>query len=356
MKPNSPTDLHDLYLYAQLVADDPDEASSVLRMALDARHRGDRREADILIRDLYGESINDSGAWLARRQVPTALEELLPRLMAQLRPTRRMAIVKAFRSPDPDESDQSVFLVSVKRALETDGKRSAAEKLTLESLQESMRRYMDSHMAPVPEPIQEAWESRYDDSPERMPARQARRFPLSARIAAGVLIILLSAAIGSWMTSPSSDAPSVQSELFDELSDLDTDSPEFRASDPEQVERFVADRLDWRVTVPRLEGGRIEGVSIARLSSDLQFPVLHYHDEATDSELKVHVIDYRFLEAARAIYLVDSRILDQIAESGSVDVRNAPDFFRVTWRFRDDIFVAVPSSPDPDLRNRFRYE
>lgn len=356
MNPHSQTDLHDLYLYAQLVADTPDEASELLRAALDARSRGDQREADVLIGILAGDRINEAGAWLTRRQVPAALEEMLPRLLARLRPARRMAIVKAFRSSDPDESDQSIFLVSVKRALESDGLQGVAARLTLEGLQESMRQYIDSQMAPVPEQIEEAWERRnseFQDGPEM---RSKKRFPLSARIAAGVLIILLSAAIGSWISSPSGNAPSVQSELFDELTDLDTDSPEFRASDPEQVERFLADRLDWRLAVPRLEEGLIDGVSIARLAPDLQFPVLHYNDQATESELIVYVMDYRFLEAARTTYLVDSRILDQIAESGSVDIRNAPDFFRVTWRFRDDIYVAVATSADPDLRERFRFE
>lgn len=355
MKPLSPTDLDDLYVYAQLVADDAEEATSLLSAALDARQRGDRTEADELIRQLAGDYMNQQGAWLARRQVPAALEEMLPRLMSRLQPSRRIAIVKAFRTTGKHDSDRSVFFISVKRALESDGLHTVAARLTPEALDESMRRYMDSQMAPIPDSIQEAWE-RNNRPSSSQPVASKRRFPLSARIAAGVLIILLSAAIGSWITSPPGNVSTRQSELFDALSDLDTDDPEFRASDPEQVERFLQDRLDWRLSVPLLEEGLIDGVSIVRLSADLQFPVIHFDDQANEEELRVFVIDYRFVEEARATYLVDSSILDQIAETGGVDVRNAPDFFRVTWRFRDDIYIALTENADPQLRDRFQFD
>lgn len=355
MNPLSPTDLDDLYVHAQLVADDADEAAFLLNAALDARSRGDRNDADVLIRQLAGEDMNQRGAWLARRQVPAALEDMLPRLMARLRPSRRMAIVKAFRNPAEHDSDRSVFLISVKRALESDGMHSVSERLTLDALEESMRRYLDSQMAPIPDSIRETWEQSYHP-PAEQSAFSRRRFPLSARIAAGVLIILLSAAIGSWITSPSTNTPVRQSELFDTLTGLDTDNPEFRSSDPEQIERFLADRLDWRLVVPTLQEGLVDGVSIVRLSSDLEFPVIHYNDQSSEDELRLFVIDYRFIEEARNAFLVDGRILDQIADTGGIDIRNAPDFFRVTWRFRDDIYIALSDTADPELRVRFRFD
>jgi len=354
------SDIEDLYLFAQLVADDAEEASALLSVALAERERGNRSEADVLIKEVWSRQTpsrmtHQDGAWLARRQVPAALEDMLPRLMARLRPSRRMAIVKAFRTEGPAASDRSVFLISVKRALESDGLHSVADRLTLEALEESMRRYLDSQMAPVPDSLLEAWEQKRLPASSR-PARRSSRFPLSARVALGVLIILLSAAIGSWITSPSANAPAVQSELFDELSGLSMDDPEFRASNPDQVERFLDDRLGWRLAVPRLREGSIEGVSIARLGPDLQFPAIHYTDQANESDLMVFVLDYRFLESARSTFLIDDRILDQIADSGGIDIRNAPEYFRVTWRFRDDIYVAMAPATDTELRDRFQFD
>jgi len=349
------SDIDDLYLYAQLVAEDADEASSLLARALDARAKGNRTDAADLIRLLAKEHLAGGGAWLVRRQVPSALEDMLPRLLSRLKPSRRMAVVEAFKSGEAGTSDREVFFISVRRALETDGLSAVAQRLTPDALEESMRRYLNTQMAAVPESIREQWEAsqRPAISPDQV---RRHRFSLPTRVAVGVIVILLSAAVGSWITSPSQPAESTRSELFDALSNLDAATPEFRANDPAQVERFLADRLDWRLTVPTLDEGMIEGVSVAQLGTGLSFPMIHYKDQAQDTELHVYVLDYRFLEDARRSFVIDTRVLDQIAESGSVDIRNAPDFYRATWRFRDDIYVALSPIADPDLRSRFRFE
>lgn len=355
MRTHPHSDIDDLYLYAQLVAGDAEEASILLKQALKARAEGSQLDAPDLIKSLSGERLSESGAWLARRQVPSALENLLPRLLARFRPSRRIAAIKAFRDAEGGASDREVFLISVRRALESDGLTSVAQRLTMETLEESMRRYLNTQMADVPETIRERWEEAQRPVPTSAQKPQ-RRFSLPARVAAGVLVILLSAAVGSWITSPSQTSSTTRSELFDTLSNLEADSPEFRAGDTEQVERFLEDRLNWRLSVPILNEGLIEGVSVTELDGNLTFPVIHYKDQGLDTELQVYVLDYRFLESARRFYAVDSGILDQIAETGSADIRNAPDYFRVTWRFRDDIYVAVSPLADPEMRSRFRFE
>ncbi|MGB0650266.1 MAG: hypothetical protein ACPGQT_05070 [Rhodothermales bacterium] len=355
MKSLPHSDIDDLYLYAQLVAEDAEEASVLLAKALDARGKGNRSAASELIQLIAGRHMSDGGAWLTKRQVPQALEELLPRMLSRFSPPRRIAVVRAFKDNDGSASDREVFLISVRRALESDGLTSVARRLTMEGLEESMRQYLNTQMADVPETIRERWEAANRPAAPASPA-VGRQFSLPARIAAGVLVILVSAAIGSWITSPSSSSSTTRSELFDTLSNLDSGSPEFRAGDAEQVERFLTDRLDWRLAVPSLDEGMIEGVSVGALDGELSFPVIHYKDQGMETELHIFVLDYRFLESARRSYVVDSSILEQIAETGSVEVRNAPDFFRVTWRFRDDIYVAVSPISDPNLRSRFRFE
>ncbi len=355
MNPSPLADLDDLYLYAQLVSDDADEAAALMEAALDARRRGDRSAPDVLISTLSGHLTADGGAWLSRRQVPVALEELLPRMMGRIRPSRRMSVVRAFRDPGAPASDRAVFLIAVKRALESEGLKTVADRLTQDALEESMRRYLNTQMAPVPDSIRDVWERTFLPE-DRRPTEPKNRFPLPARIAAGVLVILLSAAIGSWITSPSVETPTPRAELFDTLSDQRVEDPEFRASDSEQAERFLNDRLDWRLAVPALEDGILEGVSIAEMEGGLRFPVLHFEDQASDDAVNVFVLDYRFLESARSSFLVDDRILEQIAETGGVDIRNAPDYYRVVWRYRDDIYVAISDVVDADLRSRFLFE
>jgi hypothetical protein len=170
------------------------------------------------------------------------------------------------------------------------------------------------------------------DAPTRKDGKSVeakRRMSLPTRVAIGLLIILSASAIGTWLTAPPAQNERERAELFDRLSVLpDSDDPEFRANEPSQAERYIRDRVGMNVLVPRLDGGSLSGVSIREVAN-LQLPLLH---------------------------LVDRSILDHIAEFGQVDVRNAPGFFRVTWRFRDDIYLAMQETTDPGLRDRFLFE
>lgn len=354
MKPDARTDLDDLFVYAQLMAASSEEAAELLALASRARRAGDTRHASELIRSLSRELPVADGGWLSRRQAPSALASLLPRMMVRLHPERRLAVVRAFRDAGGDASERSVFLVSVRRALEAEGLHAVALRLTPEALEEAMRRYLADAMAPVPEALEDVM----IDSPsrtQRLPQAPARRISLPTRIAIGLLVILSASAIGTWLTAPPAASDTQRAELFDQLSILPGgEDPTFRANEPAQAERFIRDRLGMEVAVPRLDGGSLAGVSVRELAN-LQLPLLHYTTD-DGASLEVTVLDYRHIDAARSGYLVDRSILDHIAEFGQVDVRNAPGFFRVTWRFRDDIYLAVQEATDPGLRDRFQFE
>lgn len=354
MKPDARTDLDDLFVYAQLVASSSEEAAELLAQATRARRSGDTRHASELVRALLRGLPAADGGWLSRRYSPSALAALLPRMMVRLHPERRLAVARAFREPDGDASERDVFLVSVRRALESEGLHAVALRLTPETLEDAMRRYLSDAMAPVPDALEDV----LLDSPgskNRSPVGSGRRFSLPTRIAIGLLVILTASAIGTWLTAPPANDDTRRAELFDQLSVLPGgEDPAFRANEPAQAERYIRDRLGMDVAVPRLDGGSLAGVSVRELAN-LQLPLLHY---ATDdgASVEVTVIDYRQIDAARSMYLVDRSILDHIAESGQVDVRNAPGFFRVTWRFRDDIYLAVQEGTDAGLRDRFLFE
>ena len=350
-------DLEDLFVYAQLVASNSEEAAELLAMATRARRQGDHRPAADLVQALARDLPEADGGWLARRQVPAALADMLPRIMMRLNPKRRLTIVRAFREADSDPGDRSVFLISVRRALESEGMHSVAQRLTLDALEEAMRRYLRESMAPVPEALEDALIPSGAGKPSgsaRTPHK--RRFPLSARIATGLLVILLASAIGTWITAPPSENGGMRPELFDRMSIAEAKgAPDFNGNNPEQVERFIQDRLGWKLSVPRMDGGTLNGVSLVTIGSHLELPQIRY-ETADGTEILLTVLDYRHLEDARTEFLVDRGILEQIAETGQVDVRNAPDFFRVTWRFRDDIYVAVTDEVNPDLRSLFLFE
>ncbi len=359
MKSTAHSDIDEFYLYAQLVADNAEEAAALVQAALTERQMGNLNKAQDLVAHLWkrrypAEHPGQSGSWLALRQVPETLDSMLPQLMSRLNPSRRLAIVSAYRD-EHDSSEKDVFLLTVKRALESHNLSEIADRVSPEALESSMHRYIEARFTPVPDALRQALEKKSAPSPG--PHASGRtRVPFSARIAAGVLIILLSAAIGSWITSDPIPSPTTRSELFDDLASRTVGDADFRTSDPEQVERLVADRLDWQLHVPQLEDGTLRGLSTMDLGSGLRIPVIHYDDQLSGGDLVVSVLDYRFLDRARDVYLIDERILNQIAEERAVDIRNAPDFFRVTWRYRDDIYVAMTRAADAGLRNRFRFD
>ncbi|MDA0875451.1 MAG: hypothetical protein O3C45_10385, partial [Bacteroidetes bacterium] len=314
----------------------------------------DQRDASDLIKALSRDLPAADGGWLARRHVSSALTAMLPRMMVRLHPQRRLAVVRAFRGSSGDPSERSVFLVSVRRALETEGLHAVAHRLTPDALEEAMRRYLAEAMAPLPEALEQVLIDSPEASRNRV-AKRGRKISLPTRIAIGLLVILSASAIGTWITAPPAADDLQRAELFDRLSVLpDGAEPSFRANEPEQVERYIRDRLGMEVSVPRLDGGNLAGVSVREVAN-LRLPMLHYSFE-DGRRVLVTVMDYRQIDAARAVFLVDRSILDHIAEFGQVDVRNAPEFFRVTWRFRDDIYLALQSDTDPELRQRFQFE
>ena len=359
MKSTTHSDIDEFYLYAQLVADSAEEAEALVQAALAERRAGNLISAWELVAHLWKHRYpavrpERRGSWLALRQVSETLDGMLPHLMSRLRPSRRLAIVSAYRDRH-DSSEKDVFLLTVKRTLESHNLSEIANRVSPEALESSMHRYIETQLVPFPDALRDALEKR-DASATEPQASGQTRIPFSARIAAGILIILLSAAIGSWITSAPVPSSTTRSELFDDLAGRTVGDVDFRTSDPEQVERLVADRLGWQLHVPQLEDGMLRGLSTTDLGSGLRIPVIHYDDQLSGEDLVVFVLDYRFLDRARDVYLIDERILNQIAEERAVDIRNAPDFFRVTWRYRDDIYVAMTGAADAGLRNRFRFD
>jgi hypothetical protein len=359
VKSTANSDIDEFYLYAQLVADSAEEAAALVQAALAERQMGHQSTAHDLVAHLWKRRYpavrpGQSGSWLALSQVPETLDSMLPQLMSRLHPSRRLAIVSAYRDRH-DSSEKDVFLLTVKRALESDHLSEIADRVSPEALESSMQRYIDTQLRPVPDALRHALRKKNAPASEPQTSEKTR-IPFSARIAASLLIILLSAAVGSWITSAPTSSPTTRSELFDDLARRTVGDVDFRTSDPEQVERFIADRLDWQLRVPQLENGALQGLSTMDLGSGLRIPVIHYDDLLSGGDLLVSVLDYRFLDRARDVYLIDERILNQIAEERAVDIRNAPDFFRVTWRYRDDIYMAMTGAADAGLRNRFRFD
>ena len=181
---------------------------------------------------------------------------------------------------------------------------------------------------------------------------------MGTRIAAGMLLILLASAVATWITIPGrANRQQSSEELFREIStSFLSGELALRGSQGPQLERFVADRLGRSISVPRLEGGSIVGVSIVELFPGLKLPVLIYSDLITTEELALYVLDYQVLSALKGQVQVDRTILSQIATDNGLDIQVDGQESRLVWRHRDDIYVTVTTGDAQQTRNRFVFD
>jgi len=365
-------DLDELYLMAQLAADSEAEAALLVDEALERRQKGDNTPAAQLILQLIQSAIPgrplNKGQLLISDRVPSLIADLVGDVLLRLKPSRRIAVMQAFQPGATDASERSVFLLMVRRAFEKRHPDFSKDAVTDPLVSRALQDFLSASLSPVPATRRDEWESRFlggdNDGGNKASASQSNRkksknrFPLVARIAIGVLLILVASAIGTWITSPPTPADKgLNGEWFDVLTQYDVDNePAFRSEDPAQIERYIFDRLSRTMQVPSLESGLLVGVSLATPASDLQLPVLHYQDGTSSDEIQVFMLDYRFLTDVEATFIVDSGILQQITSESGSDVRSSEDLTRAIWRHRDDIYVAISPPDMENLRNRFSFE
>ena len=361
---NPLNDIDELFISAQLVAANSNEAVQLVKEAVKLRNEGDERAASDLIIELK-ESLPSEGErdFLADRQLSNLLDRVIPTVYSRLSGSRRIAVRKAFKTESTDTSERSIFLYSVKRAIALAASTVDADSVGEHEVGVALERFLGRILSDTPTALKGVLESKYGSDISSNSSRddsssEKRKTSMGTRIAAGMLLILLASAVATWITIPGrTNSQQSSEELFREISSSSfSGEPAFRGSQAPQLERFVADRLGRSISVPRLEGGSIVGVSIVDVLPDLELPVLIYSDLISAEELAVYVLDYQVLSALNGQVQVDRTILRQIARDNGLDIQVDGQESRLVWRHRDDIYVTVTTNDAQETRNRFVFD
>ncbi len=180
--------------------------------------------------------------------------------------------------------------------------------------------------------------------------RPRRRLAGLVRVAAFVVV---AAAVGlsirSFRPDPAAHPDVVTSDLVELAVDAAEDlRPAFRSAGAEQAEVFILDRIGWRLVVPSIRGGRLEGVGVHLFDSATETPALVYDGS---ERVVVFVFTYAFLDRVSPTLAIDRAILDQVAEEGRFAVVDAGRRRALVFRNRDDVYVAVTKGDPVALRD-----
>jgi catechol 2,3-dioxygenase-like lactoylglutathione lyase family enzyme len=131
--------------------------------------------------------------------------------------------------------------------------------------------------------------------------------------------------------------------------------PTFRTSNIEQAERFVRDRLGWRLTVPSITEANLSGVAIREIVPGAEVPILLYREERGAWRVAVYVVNYALLDRFEGRIRLEADILRQIQDTRHFDLHDLGDSKALVWRHRNDIFVAITAADAEALRGRIVY-
>ncbi|NNF02959.1 MAG: hypothetical protein HKN17_00725 [Rhodothermales bacterium] len=368
--PDFPRDpLESLYRAAQLVSASSAEADRLVRRVLESEAASPNADAaELMAAELAaGPASRDTDpvvrAVVKRdiiRRIPDALASLDPALRIRL--TASVWTAAGAESGDahaPTPSDRSVFdaFVRLVRA-QLPWRRTSLGDDEYEALVRSaLLAFMEEHTEPVPPAMSAATTSRSDrpaeeESVEEATARFLRR---SRRFAAGLLLVVLAALLGTWLSTSNfqpEDRPAPR--LFDAVLEHVDDPADFvlQTGDAGQAERYVRDRYGWSIVAPRIEGAALAGVESVEPVPEYELPVLRYEQDDAAPDVRVFVIPYSVIQQMRGEVVVDRSVLNQVADAGSFDIVNMERVLRVAWRHLDDVYVALVSSAPPGFESR----
>ena len=126
----------------------------------------------------------------------------------------------------------------------------------------------------------------------------------------------------------------------------------YPTDDRGRAAEYIASELDWRLTVPRIEGASLQGASRHEIIRDTFIPLLTYHDEATNELIPVFVYDYALLGRVGDRLRFEAETLRQIEDENHFELHDMGSKQVLVWRNRDDIFVAVTRGGAEALQDR----
>jgi DNA-directed RNA polymerase specialized sigma24 family protein len=132
-------------------------------------------------------------------------------------------------------------------------------------------------------------------------------------------------------------------------------APTFRTGSPEQAERFVRDRLGWRLTVPNISDASLSGVGIREVAPGVEVPVFLYEEVGSGMAVVLYAYTYAMLDRFDDRISLERDILTQIQDDAHFDLHDLGDDKVLIWRHRDEILLAVTRGDAERLRRRIAY-
>ena len=357
-------DIDELFINAQLISRDTNEAARLVEKAVELRVNGNQDPAAKLI-----DQVNDQGVQrsqpdiLSDRLLVDELDRAVPKVFSRMSGKRRIAVRDAFLTHSDDSSERAVFLISVRRAIEENVPSGRASSVGEHDVASALENYLERVLAPTPIALKSVLESRYPEITQAGEAdgadlKKSGKPSLPMRIAGAFLLILVASAIGTWIAFPSENgAVAENAHLFDVIAEHEpAENLTFLGSESSQIERFILDRLDRRVSVPELSDGNIIGVSVETVLPGFQLPAIRYSDLVSSQELLIYVLDYELISHIESRLDVDLNILNQIAAEDAFDIQIDNRGERLIFRERDDIYLALTESGAMDLNERLVFE
>jgi|GEM_PF-2226986 len=182
-------------------------------------------------------------------------------------------------------------------------------------------------------------------------SQRSVRDVLFRRVLTLILILAagLSGYIGSEMlrTPPNPDLISLSAKQAKRI------KPILSTTNREEAEDFIINHLDWRLSLPVIDGSTIEGVGISEIASGVRVPVFLYRNQESRPSEKVtlYAFTYALLDEFQSQIQLSSETLDAIAEPDYIDshaLRSGNNVF--VWRDANDIFLAVTDEDELQTR------
>lgn len=389
--PDAYEHLDSLFRFAQVLTADADQAAALVEATyrqaqtadLSGRAKADLLETMIAVhqaeRDL---PVATAAASLHRRLAMTYVTEALPRLLATL-PTADWRVLHLRAVEDLDWAEIARLLRTDEATVQTRFERarsvltrmlytsaSPPERRLLEQglnedawLAEALTHAMATSLTPLPPTLRSrvvaALRGSASDTPsqakdEHLDHPQSQDGSRWRRALIVVLIIATAALTGYAVTTTLEREPEVNLIVLS-ASQADLISPSVQSNAPEAVERYIRDRLGWRIVVPTIDETILIGVDVHEVAQGVEVPVLLYQDTEADLPIILFTYTYALLNQYEDRIRLAPEILRSIERDRSFDLQSYDGDTVLIWRNRDDIFVAVTPLDDATLPDRISF-
>ncbi len=220
----------------------------------------------------------------------------------------------------------------------------------------ALQQALKAALSPLPPSLRPAFSATLNPAAPPAPPRPAGNlWPTLRRVVVTLLLIITTGLLGYGL-STLTPVPRIDNNLITRSADAaDALQPTFRTASPEQAERYVRSRLNWRLTVPTIQDALLLGVGFRTFAPGLEVPVFLYEDHVSGTTIAVHTYTYALLERHPNRMQLNRDILLQIETDRHFDLHDLGRQQVLVWRHQDDIFVAVTAGDAETLRSRIQF-